>query len=192
MMKPITIKDPVFAHPTNKEAGINLSVTFAELGANPVPFAAVPNDIEEHGRDLYMRALAGQFGPVKPCPVASDQWLTNVKTETLAEIDRLMLPSIETTDYTLALDEARRIENDKSPNPDNYPLLNEAVGYEGKDIVAVGAAVRARDLETHRQAARNSRIRRDGIDAVNKATTEDEVQAAYTKMFEQAQENVRK
>jgi len=29
-----------------------------------LPFSAHPNDPEEHGRDLYARAIAGEFGPI--------------------------------------------------------------------------------------------------------------------------------
>lgn len=38
------------------------------IGLHPVygeiPFAARADDIEEHGRDLFARAVAGEFGPV--------------------------------------------------------------------------------------------------------------------------------
>ena len=31
-----------------------------------IPFGASPNDVEKHGRDLYQRALAGEFGDIAP------------------------------------------------------------------------------------------------------------------------------
>lgn len=31
-----------------------------------LPFTASPHDVEQHGRDLYARAVAGEFGEVKP------------------------------------------------------------------------------------------------------------------------------
>lgn len=31
-----------------------------------IPFTASPDDIEQHGRDLYARAIAGDFGPIAP------------------------------------------------------------------------------------------------------------------------------
>lgn len=46
------------------ECGIELIVCFEEIGE--VPFHATPDDVEEHGRELYARALAGEFGPVAP------------------------------------------------------------------------------------------------------------------------------
>jgi hypothetical protein len=42
---------------------INLTVNFEEIGQD-VPFHATPNDTEEHGRDIYARAIAGEFGAI--------------------------------------------------------------------------------------------------------------------------------
>lgn len=44
--------------------GIELVVMFEDL--DELPFLALPDDVEEHGRELYARALAGEFGPVAP------------------------------------------------------------------------------------------------------------------------------
>lgn len=41
---------------------IDMIVNFDGIG--PVPFAASPNDCEAHGRELYERAVAGDFGPI--------------------------------------------------------------------------------------------------------------------------------
>lgn len=41
---------------------INLTVNFEEIGT--VPFTATPNDTEEHGRDIYAKAVAGEFGEI--------------------------------------------------------------------------------------------------------------------------------
>jgi hypothetical protein len=45
---------------------IMLDVVFEHLGAQAVPFCARFDDVEAHGRDLFARALAGEFGPVAP------------------------------------------------------------------------------------------------------------------------------
>jgi hypothetical protein len=42
---------------------IHLEINHPELGW--LPFAASPDDVEEHGRDLYARAISGEFGDVK-------------------------------------------------------------------------------------------------------------------------------
>ena len=57
----------VSAHnPTYTESGnIDLTVLFAEIG-EPVPFTASMHDTEPHGRELYTRAMQGEFGPVAP------------------------------------------------------------------------------------------------------------------------------
>lgn len=47
-------------NPKATETGIELLVTFAELGG--VPFHAVPDDPEPHCRELYARAASGEFG----------------------------------------------------------------------------------------------------------------------------------
>lgn len=44
--------------------GIELTVLFDGLGE--LPFLALPDDGEAHGRELYTRAVAGEFGPVAP------------------------------------------------------------------------------------------------------------------------------
>jgi hypothetical protein len=59
-MRYTTVSNPKFtAH-----GGIELTVNFDGIGL--VPFHATPDDITEHGRELYARALAGDFGPVAP------------------------------------------------------------------------------------------------------------------------------
>lgn len=41
---------------------LDMTVDFEDIG--PVPFTAHPGDCEEHGRELYARAVAGEFGPI--------------------------------------------------------------------------------------------------------------------------------
>lgn len=44
---------------------INMDVFFLVLN-EAITFTASPNDPEPHGRELYARAVAGDFGPVSP------------------------------------------------------------------------------------------------------------------------------
>lgn len=47
----------------------NTSITlFIKLASleNEIPFTASESDVEEHGRDIYARALAGEFGEILP------------------------------------------------------------------------------------------------------------------------------
>ncbi len=41
---------------------IDLIVTHPVFGE--IPFTASPDDVEEHGRELFAKAVAGEFGPV--------------------------------------------------------------------------------------------------------------------------------
>lgn len=46
-------------------AAINLTLTLkVPFGAVDVEFTATPNDPESHGRELYEKAINGDFGPV--------------------------------------------------------------------------------------------------------------------------------
>ena len=89
-MKFISISNPVM-QPT----GILLTVvtTRGETG----PFLATSNDPEAHGRDLFDRAMAGEFGEIAPyvAPVRSD-------AEKLSTLHADALAAIEATD-TVAL-----------------------------------------------------------------------------------------
>ena len=53
-----------------EETIINLEVKFAEVVDNgaPIflPFTASLSDSEPHGRDLFLRAEAGEFGEITP------------------------------------------------------------------------------------------------------------------------------
>lgn len=47
---------------------ITLDVRFSHLPSE-VPFTACRNDCEEHGRELYSRAMFGEFGPIEVVPI---------------------------------------------------------------------------------------------------------------------------
>lgn len=54
------VKNPQWANA--QHTLINLEIEHPEYGW--IPFTADPNDVEEHGRQLYAEAAAGQFGPI--------------------------------------------------------------------------------------------------------------------------------
>jgi len=54
-----TVKLPQWAH--NKSM-VNCVVDFVNFGE--LPFSASPNDSAEHGREIYARCIAGDFGPI--------------------------------------------------------------------------------------------------------------------------------
>lgn len=47
---------------TNEAGNVDLEIDHPAFGW--IPFTASPDDVEPHGRDLYARAMAGEFGPV--------------------------------------------------------------------------------------------------------------------------------
>ena len=51
---------------------INLEVDFAPLDEEWLPYTCSPDDVVEHSRELYRRALAGEFGPIDNEPVYTD------------------------------------------------------------------------------------------------------------------------
>ena len=72
---------------------LNMEVLFAHLSAF-VPFTARRNDCEEHGRELYSRAMFGEFGPIEvitpPPPTAAQ--LQDRLTDKLALAASAMAP----------------------------------------------------------------------------------------------------
>lgn len=59
------------SHPRHSEVdsdSITLDVLFAHL-PEPVQFAARRDDPEEHGRELYIRAMFGEFGDIEVIPL---------------------------------------------------------------------------------------------------------------------------
>lgn len=55
-------------HYADDPASITLDVRFAHL-PDPVQFAARKDDAEEHGRELYCRAVFGEFGDIEVIPL---------------------------------------------------------------------------------------------------------------------------
>ncbi len=60
-MKLLYAKNPRWAN--RGQSRIDLQVRFEEI-AEELPFTAEPNDVEAHGRDIYARAVSGEFGEV--------------------------------------------------------------------------------------------------------------------------------
>lgn len=81
-MKILSASNPQWADAAHTM--INLDVTFDIIGA--VPFTTSASDIEPHGRDLFTRASAGEFGAVTEYAPA----LTELKAAKLAELDVLL------------------------------------------------------------------------------------------------------
>lgn len=92
-----TITSPQWANA--EQTAIDCMVTFDHIG-EPVPFTANAQDTEQHGRDIFTRAAAGEFGEVAEYvpPVQSEaQALAACKAEAKARLeatDWAMLPDV--------------------------------------------------------------------------------------------------
>jgi hypothetical protein len=51
-----------FPHWNHNKSMVNCVVDFVNFGE--LPFSASPNDSAEHGREIYARCIAGDFGPI--------------------------------------------------------------------------------------------------------------------------------
>ena len=78
---------------------IDLTVRFSEISED-LPFTADPNDTEAHGRDIYARAVAGEFGevaPFDPVPPTTEQVSRSIKSQRnalLVASDWTQLPDV--------------------------------------------------------------------------------------------------
>ncbi len=95
-MKYTYAKNPQWADAEHTR--IDLTVNFDDHGETP--FSAAPNDCEAHGREIFAKAAAGEFGPVAeyepPPPPTYEEQSAMVR----AERDRLLAE----TDWTQAAD----------------------------------------------------------------------------------------
>jgi hypothetical protein len=94
-MKLIYAKSPKWAN-QNKTI-IDLVVRFEEIDED-LPFTANPKDVEPHGRDIYARAIAGEFGEIADyTPPSRDQVASMVRydrNQKLADTDWTQLPDV--------------------------------------------------------------------------------------------------
>ena len=69
--------------PKYTESGIDIEVLFSEIG-EWINFHATEHDTEEHGRELYQRAIDGDFGPVRAyeTPALTKEQLIPIAQET--------------------------------------------------------------------------------------------------------------
>lgn len=59
----VSATSPAYADAANKT--VRLKATFVELPNFPdLDFLATSDDVEAHGRDIFARAIAGEFGTI--------------------------------------------------------------------------------------------------------------------------------
>lgn len=77
-----TARNPKWAN--TEHTAINLLVTFEETveQLGELEFSAMSDDIEPHGRDIFARAVAGEFGPVAEFVLTRERALLLVQMRT--------------------------------------------------------------------------------------------------------------
>lgn len=119
----LTVKSARAPRWNNAEhTSLNLQVTFAETAETlgEMPFTASPEDNEAHGRDLFTRAVALEFGPVLE---PSAEVLAQATWRTLARLKAQASAIIATQQVALAtLQDALRLDLATEAEAETLPL----------------------------------------------------------------------
>jgi hypothetical protein len=103
MMNIEYVKDCVYANAGSTV--INCTVKFAEFNEEH-PFSSSVNDPEEHGREIYARIIAGEFGPIAPyvAPVITTEikvsMARNHRDQLLGQMDAIISNPLRWTAMT--------------------------------------------------------------------------------------------
>lgn len=117
-MNILEIRNPVFA---NEEGNIINVEILLEGWGEFIPFSASPQDVEEHGRSIFLRALEGEFGEVAPYvpsqePVAVRNIISFSEFRgrfTKEELIKIRQASLETPEVYVAWDDFQNMGNIK-------------------------------------------------------------------------------
>lgn len=109
---------------------IDMEVDFDELDEEYVQFTATPNDREDHGVELYNRAIAGDFGAIAEFPVPDNitgEEALNLarkrRTNFLVQTDYIEMPTKWATLTTEEQTAWANYRNALRDLPENYPNL---------------------------------------------------------------------
>lgn len=180
--------NPRFGDPGHKTIIVDaVWEEISHLGA--MAFTADGNDLHEHGQHIFARALSGEFGPIAPCAIDQKAHFDAVKKQLCKDIDRAAHEAHERIDgshsgthaaiYAQKIEEAKRMESDKSPKPENYPFLHALVGYQGETLAAVGATIRVSDAAWRLQSAKIERVRAAAKHHITNASTEAQAREVF-------------
>ena len=91
----VSVTNPQWANAEG--TAIDVVARFAEIDED-LPFTAVPNDVEAHGREIFARASAGEFGAIDVYVPPSDEQVAIdariSRTRLLASSDWTQLPDV--------------------------------------------------------------------------------------------------
>lgn len=150
---------------------IFIKVKFAER-AQEVEFCCLPGDPEEHGRQLLVNAVRGDYGPIAgydPTPEEIEQ----IKAGAHAAVDAVasyVVPSSELALLSLKLPEAQRAVEEDDPKPEDYPLLS----VSGDDIKATAADV----IQQHADVVETEKVRVAARRNITEAATVPQIRQA--------------
>ena len=67
-----SVRAPRWGNP--EHTFIECDITTSQFGAEVLPFTARPDDVEPHGRELFQKIVAGEYGPIAEYqPPAADE-----------------------------------------------------------------------------------------------------------------------
>ncbi|APU00417.1 tail fibers [Aeromonas phage 3] len=113
MLEKITIlgaKAPVWAN--HEKTAINLKVRLSHLPKLEIKFTATPDDGQEHGRELFVRASHGEYGTISPCTAPTDEEVAaklypTVKRVELEKLEAELAPLLRAIKFGMATPEEK-------------------------------------------------------------------------------------
>jgi hypothetical protein len=81
-----SVTNPTWADAEHSLIACNVNFDLIGDESEVVPFTASPNDVEAHGREIFERCVAGEFGPIAAY-VAPPPPPTPTKTDLIAEFN---------------------------------------------------------------------------------------------------------
>jgi len=76
-------------------SAITMTVNFKSLGV--IPFTASADDVEDHGRELFARAVAGDFGEIHHAESDSVDYLNSLPLQQIIDNARIALSASDAT-----------------------------------------------------------------------------------------------
>lgn len=80
-----------------ESTAVLLDCEFSHFPGEVMPFNATANDIEPHGKNIYARAIAGEFGPIAPyvAPPPVVPRMVTMRQAKLALLQQGLLASVD-------------------------------------------------------------------------------------------------
>jgi hypothetical protein len=162
---------------------IDLLLQTAEFGE--IPFTASPDDTEQHGRDIYARAMAGEWGPVaeyQPPPLSDYKESAKNAIDAAAGRARAryitVAPGQEATYQAKAAEADAYVAAGRPSDTTPYPILTAEAQVRGISVSDTADLVRTIRDQWVQLAAAIEAIRIGGKLAVDASSTHGGVNTA--------------